>query len=479
MTVVGSADSEPRHSQGQRPGQWLRTSLVAAAVGAALIAGPVTVAAADSGEGSTDGGGTTKSAPAKTSDTESGPSRNADNDSRDTKDDSRQTAKNDEDGGKKDSPDSDHSDTAKAGVTDTAPDNADTTDADDADDATDTGVDAGAEAAEATDAVAETAETGPAEQTENIEEAPAPVRSADQGAPADEGLAGERAAAVELPVDTAPAEPLPAPTSITRSSVRTPVSSSPAPAAAADAVIAPPPAATPPAGAAADADDPVPTAAAPAAAADIDYGVGSGATVGLLPGVFGTSSQVMRTLQGSLCAAPNTCQRIRYFNLGDLFGSFFGRLSMKSGIKNLNNWIAETPGQKIVLGHSFGALVAYQWLRTYSSDPNAPSPDELSFVTLAAPERNGTGYAYFDPNGIFRYRVADGLGIPLDTPYQVVDVCRKWDGWCYWVPGDDRSRRGKNKLHVDYSMVDVNDPANEVTQDGNVTFVLVPTEGWG
>ncbi|MET0901360.1 MAG: PE-PPE domain-containing protein [Mycobacterium sp.] len=213
--------------------------------------------------------------------------------------------------------------------------------------------------------------------------------------------------------------------------------------------------------------------------AEIDYGAGSGARVAALPGAFSSPQATMRQLQGRPCAPPNVCEPVTFANYGSFLGGNMGLLSLNDGVAKLDHWIRTTPGRKIAFGASLGASVVYKWLRLYSADATAPPPSELSFITDGAPERRGTGYVYSDPKGMYDYRKQEGFGIPAGTPYRVVDVCRKWDGWCYWIPGDQRSENGMNQLHIDYSQIDVNDPANEVVVEGNVTYVLVPTPGWG
>lgn len=217
----------------------------------------------------------------------------------------------------------------------------------------------------------------------------------------------------------------------------------------------------------------------PTAHADVDYGMGSGARVAALAGAFGTPQVTMRQLQGKVCAAPNVCEPVYYFNPGSFLGGNMGLMSLNDGVAKLDQWIRSTPGTKIAYGHSLGSSVIYKWLRLHSFDPSAPPPGELSFITSGAPERRGTGYVYTDPTGLYDYRRQEGFGIPADTPYRVVDVCRKWDGWCYWIPGDGRCESGRNLLHIDYTMIDINDPAMEVSVEGNVTYVLAPTPGWG
>lgn len=220
-------------------------------------------------------------------------------------------------------------------------------------------------------------------------------------------------------------------------------------------------------------------APAPTSTAPIDYGAGSGARVAVLAGAFGSPTAVMKQLQGSVCASPNTCDPIYYFAVGDFLGPLFGRWSIDDGVSKLNAWIRATPGPKIAMGHSFGAVVITSWLRRYGSDPTAPSPAELSFITLASPENRSSAYAYTGRSTMFDYRIQDGLGIPVDTRYRVVDTCRKWDGWCDWHPAAvSTSQWGMWWLHTDYANIDLNGPANDVVVKGNVTYVLVPTPGW-
>ena len=220
------------------------------------------------------------------------------------------------------------------------------------------------------------------------------------------------------------------------------------------------------------------TTAAPARA-DIDYGAGSGAHVAALPGAFGLASWATGFLHGTVCAAPNSCDPIQYYNVGDFLGGQIGMQSLDDGERKLQDWMHATPGRKIVMGHSQGALVIYRWLRDHSFDGAAPPPSELSFISLASSERRDTGYALFDPTGMYADRKQFGMGLPADTPYRVLDVCIKWDGYCYWVPGDERSKKGQSTLHLQYNDVDVNSPANQVDVAGNVTYVLVPPPaGW-
>ncbi|AFM18936.1 putative esterase of the alpha/beta hydrolase fold protein [Mycolicibacterium chubuense NBB4] len=213
--------------------------------------------------------------------------------------------------------------------------------------------------------------------------------------------------------------------------------------------------------------------------AEVDDGAGTGARVAVLAGAFDKPERTMQQLHGSLCAPPNVCEPLNYMNLGNL-GPTIGGASLDDGDAKLDQWVRSTPGKKVVFGHSLGSSVIFKWLREHSFDPSAPPPSDLSFVTTGAPERRGTGYVWTDPEGKNRWRAGQGFGIPANTPYKVVDICRKWDGFCYFIPGDQRSIDGQmSKRHTDYSQIDVNDPANQVNVEGNVTEVLVPTPGLG
>ncbi|KRE28963.1 hypothetical protein ASG82_04340 [Mycobacterium sp. Soil538] len=217
----------------------------------------------------------------------------------------------------------------------------------------------------------------------------------------------------------------------------------------------------------------------PTAQADVDDGAASGARVAVLAGALDKPERTMQQLHGSLCAPPNVCEPLNYMNVG-LLGPAIGQASLDDGVTRLDQWIRNTPGPKIVFGHSLGSNVINRWLRQHSFDPTAPPPSELRFVTTGAPERRGTGFVYTDPEGKNRWRAAQGFGIPADTPYRVVDICRKWDGFCYYIPGDQRSIDGQaSKRHTDYSDINIDDPANEVSVEGNITEVLVPTPGLG
>lgn len=161
--------------------------------------------------------------------------------------------------------------------------------------------------------------------------------------------------------------------------------------------------------------------------------------------------------------------------------------SRQIGKANLNQLIeaAKQSGQPIVVvGYSQGASVNTEWLKGYKQGefPNAPDPSTLSFVNIGNPNR---------PNGGPAERFA-GLYVPIlgvsfdgatpsDTPYQVTEVAHEYDGisdfpvYVLNPLADINAVMGMAFVHAFYDQVDLNDPNNIVTHDGNLTDVLVPT----
>src|SRR5712675_1449631 len=102
-------------------------------------------------------------------------------------------------------------------------------------------------------------------------------------------------------------------------------------------------------------------------------------------------------------------------------------------------------------------------------------PQNLSFVLIGNPCRKYGGYTI--PVGQLI-----GLVTPPDTQYQVVDVARQYDGWAD-APTDPNNQlavanamAGGLFIHTDYTNVNLNDPNNVTWKEGNITYVLVPTQ---
>lgn len=160
-------------------------------------------------------------------------------------------------------------------------------------------------------------------------------------------------------------------------------------------------------------------------------------------------------LQGTLCQAPNNCVQIRQF------------LWDPNGITTIETTIDATPGTKVVFSYSEGARSVTAWLEQHADDPDAPSPDELSFVLIGNPTR--------------AYGGSDNKVMP-QTQYAVIDVSRQYDPASDF-PDDPtnliallNSLAAFTVIHTDYEGVDLYSPANIVWTEGNTTYVFVPTE---
>jgi len=188
---------------------------------------------------------------------------------------------------------------------------------------------------------------------------------------------------------------------------------------------------------------------------------------GLLAGLVGgvTNSE----LQGSVCTVPNTCIPVRYPALP---GAFF----VGQGAAALKDRIANTTGEMIGFGHSEGGEVVYQVIREYSANPStAPDPSRITFITTGNPERKYGGVPWIGFTN-------PQHGIPDDTPYQVTDIARQYDGWADWPTNSwnpiavANAIAGIFSLHNNYNDVNPDDPTNIRWTEGNVTYVLVPTK---
>lgn len=147
--------------------------------------------------------------------------------------------------------------------------------------------------------------------------------------------------------------------------------------------------------------------------------------------------------------------------------------SIPTGVANIDAAIRATPGTIIVLAYSQGAQVASEWMRQHAQDPTAPGPDRLSFVLFGNPLRASGGAKVGDPT-----LRTTGLATPTDTPWHIVDVARRYDGYAD-SPTDKNNAEavrnadlGKLLIHPHYEGVDLNDPSLTVWRRGNTTFVL-------
>lgn len=141
------------------------------------------------------------------------------------------------------------------------------------------------------------------------------------------------------------------------------------------------------------------------------------------------------------------------------------------GLIALDVTLRQHDGETVVFAYSQGALVASIWIELHADDPASRNADDPSFVLIGNPTR-----AYGGSAQVF------GLSALPDTQYHVTDVVREYD------PVADFPSNPTNVLalanaaaafffvHLDYSGVDIDDPANTTWTVGNTEYVFVPTE---
>lgn len=171
-------------------------------------------------------------------------------------------------------------------------------------------------------------------------------------------------------------------------------------------------------------------------------------------------------LGGSVCHAPaNTCVEVVY-------PAVVGPESVPAGVVALDEAIATTAAPMAVMGYSQGAIVAGHWLREHAADPGVPSPQDLSFVLVGNPARKFGG-AY----------VPLGDTTP-QTQYTVTDIARQYDIFAdfpnkpfspFFLLAVLNAAMGVKTVHLDYTAVNPDDPANARWTVDNTTYVLAPT----
>ncbi|ORA51923.1 PE-PPE domain-containing protein [Mycolicibacterium chubuense] len=220
------------------------------------------------------------------------------------------------------------------------------------------------------------------------------------------------------------------------------------------------------------------------AAATTPVTVGAGSTAGVqLPAVAtvftlrgmnvrGTSYDPMPKQYGSMFAkAPYTMVALNY-------SAAWNRTSITEGVQLLDAALASTPGDIIVMAHSEGAQVASRWMRTYANDPTrAALASRVTFLLSGNPLRSSQGGGG-QMIGLWENDGTRALATPTTTPWPIIDVARRWDGWADWP--DDTTNKvavrnatiGMTLFHANYNNVNLYDPANTVWHNGNTTYVL-------
>lgn len=174
-----------------------------------------------------------------------------------------------------------------------------------------------------------------------------------------------------------------------------------------------------------------------------------------------------------------------------------------TGAQNLDAWLRNAGGQTVVVvGHSEGSQVACKWLREYAPTSSV-DPSKVSFILGGNPERRygGTlgmmqgmpkrilqtatwsGGVHFPPsNSVAAYAQNTGElpGIPLDTPFTVLDIARQYDYYADYPSSSTEvtsaaAQNATTAIHMNYFNVNVNDPSIVKHTEGNITWGWVPT----
>ncbi|MFB1294523.1 PE-PPE domain-containing protein [Mycobacterium sp. pW049] len=167
-------------------------------------------------------------------------------------------------------------------------------------------------------------------------------------------------------------------------------------------------------------------------------------------------------LQGSLCSSGG-CDVMPYLP----FSTTAGVHLLMDRLAPADQARAAAAANTVVFGFSHGAVVAGRWMSQHAGDVDAPSPDQLSFVLIGNP-RHGYG---------------GRLPAMPQTQYKVLDIVRQYDPIADFPDNPFNLLALLNigggvlsRIHLDYTGVDIDDPANTVWTEGNTTYVFVPTE---
>ena len=159
------------------------------------------------------------------------------------------------------------------------------------------------------------------------------------------------------------------------------------------------------------------------------------------------------------------------------------RRNSELGVAALDKQLHETPGVKIVFGHSMGAQVAAKWLREKGPTSDIPASD-LVFILGGNPERKYGGALLVPARpklwGFWPIEPTyGGPGIPDDTPYTVIDYARQYDWWADAptspTPNRTAQQNASQGIHSNYFTVGIDDPDVLTYVEGNRIYKLKPT----
>lgn len=156
--------------------------------------------------------------------------------------------------------------------------------------------------------------------------------------------------------------------------------------------------------------------------------------------------------------------------------------SVADGADRLVERIMQTPGPKIAVGYSAGASVVEAAAERLSNDPNGPSADELSLITVGS---INDGLGKMVPPGTYLHSMGYTVRPPAPTKYRKTVVTDRADGLASSMPDPAsnplaalNSVSGAIYSHLGYfnPNIDLADPSYVVSREGNVTHLMLPDQ---
>lgn len=117
---------------------------------------------------------------------------------------------------------------------------------------------------------------------------------------------------------------------------------------------------------------------------------------------------------------------------GPVYGSFTMGQSIDIGVAALDAAIKAATPPIVVSGISQGAMVIDQELRNLETDPDAPAPEDLTFICAGDPLRPGGVISrYWGPGAKVPY-LAYTVVQPSNTQYDGTVIVQQYDGIANW-----------------------------------------------
>jgi hypothetical protein len=159
--------------------------------------------------------------------------------------------------------------------------------------------------------------------------------------------------------------------------------------------------------------------------------------------------------------------------------------SVRQGTDALDSFVRHSSGPITVVGTSQGAVVINYEKRRLMAQ--ADRPDDITFVTIGDPTNSDGGLFAKIPRVYIPVLDLTITGPPPETAYDTVEIVREYDGYADFpdrplnVLADLNALAGTVYIHSDYSGVDLDNPANVVTENknslgGTTTHILAPTK---